>query len=230
MQTSDKPVALVVGGTSGLGFEIANQLTSIGYKAYVAGRHDPHEIHLEFRAIDLIQETYRRLVLCCGELIMNLPRINTFVYAAGFGQEGTIDSLSDTAINAMMCVGLAAPAALLHEIIFKQGCLDEFIAITSTSQLIHRPQEPMYAATKAGLGMLAKSVADGDKVKKTLVFAPGGMNTKFGSGQRQDVDRSTYLDPAFVAGRIMELRVGNYTYLHYLLPRYVREAEVIERR
>ena len=230
MQTSDKPVALVVGGTSGLGFEIANQLTSIGYKAYVAGRHDPHEIHLEYRAIDLIQETYRRLALCCGELIMNLPRINTFVYAAGFGQQGTIDSLSDTAINAMMCVGLQAPAALLHEIIFKQGCLDEFIAITSTSQMIPRPKEPLYAATKAYLGMLANSVADGDKVKKTLVFAPGGMNTNFGNGQRQDVDRSNYLDPAFVAKQVMELRKRDYCYLHYLLPRDLLDAKTIERR
>ena len=187
---------LIVGGTSGLGLELAKHFSDKG-QVTVVGRHDPEESTLTFRHLDL---TIPKFSVDSGVLIDELSKIDTFIYAAGFYQEGRIDELALADIERMERIGLFAPAWMLNRILTTQNELSGFIAITSTSQFKPRLLEPMYAATKAGLAMLAKCVAEDERVGRTLVAAPAGMDTSF--WDKTDKDTRDWLDPTWVAEEI----------------------------
>ena len=75
----------------------------------------------------------------------------------------------------------------------------------------------MYAASKAGLGMLAKSLSLDTRIGKTLVAGPGGMKTKFWDDTGISMDG--FLDPAPVAMKIVGELEGDYRYRHIEIPR-----------
>jgi NAD(P)-dependent dehydrogenase (short-subunit alcohol dehydrogenase family) len=202
--------ALVVGGTSGLGLNLACLLRN-DYYVSVTGRKDPEVEGLDFRHIDLNSRDLSK------DLDFRLPARKTdlLVYSAGFYQEGLIDELSDEGISEMISVGLTAPALILQRILRRQD-LPGFIAITSTSQTRPRLKEPIYCAVKAGLGMLAHSLSLDSRIGKVLVAAPAGMNTPFWKG----ADRGPgMIDPAWVAEQVMDLyKNKDFSYMHaYIL-------------
>jgi short-subunit dehydrogenase len=201
---------LIIGGTSGLGLCLANRLTET-YDVYVTGRHDPKDSALHFRSINLV--TPGASVTVIQTLIHDLPKIDLFIYAAGFYQEGTITDLSVEQIDKMFAVGLTGAIFATQQLLKKQNELAEFIAITSTSQWTPRLYEPVYTAVKAGLGAYANSISLDPRVKKTLVAGPAGMATNFWKDVDKDAhDTSKMLDPEWVADKILELREEAYSY------------------
>lgn len=190
-----KKNALVIGGTSGLGRELAKMLSDT-HNVIITGRVNPEIENLEFRNLFLhysVEGFY-------ADFISDLPEIDILVYSAGFYQEGHLKDLSPDQMRLMLKVGLEAPIMLLHFLLNKQETLPCFVAVTSTSGFTPRPLEPIYTAVKAGLAMLAESIA-GDDIKKVLVVAPGGMKTDFwkDTGVYQD----NMLEPKWVAENIM---------------------------
>lgn len=218
--------ALVVGGTSGLGLEIGRCLSKEGWLVYFSGRK-PRAVPGRFMAFDT--EGERPLNQRISEVVNTLPGVDLFVYAAGFYQEGSITELSPGKIDAMLNVGLLAPALFIREILRHYRTLTGFIAITSTSQWTPRVYEPVYTAVKAGLAMLANSLSLDDCIGKTLVAAPAGMRTHFWDST--DKDTSTMLDPAWVAEEVIRLyAVGDYRYRFAKILRDPPRVEVAETR
>ncbi len=217
---------LIVGGTSGLGLALA-RLFAHNANVIITGRRDPKEAGLRFIEMSLNYTTRGR-----GRdsdlffrVVHDLPIIDTFVYAAGFYQEGRIDDLRNRDIEEMLEVGIGAPVMLLAELLRKQKKLDGFIAITSTSQEKPRINEPLYAGTKAGLAQVAKSVSLDERIGKVLVVGPGGMKTPFWKGSSRDT--KDMLDPALVAEKILLLYKMPFEYKCVLLPRVpTREGEL----
>jgi NAD(P)-dependent dehydrogenase (short-subunit alcohol dehydrogenase family) len=128
-----KPTALIVGGTSGLGLEMAKALTS-DHHVLITGRKNPGDERLLFHSLML--NSMNKFGDYLDVFIRGLPNIDLFVYAAGFYQEGRISDLADQDISDMLNVGLLAPALLLQRLLKKQRELSGFIAITSSSQWI----------------------------------------------------------------------------------------------
>lgn len=190
--------ALIIGGSSGLGLEIA-KLISNRYRVNITGRKDPRE-PLNFYELNL-SKPYS-LSSDLDNLLNSLPKINLLVYSAGYYQEGKIDELTDEQIVDMNYVGLIAPQLILRRLIKKQGRLDGLIAITSTSQFNPREKEPVYTGVKAGLAMFAKSAALDSHIGKVLVAAPAAIKTPF--WKNTDRDTKGYLDPKWVAERIVD--------------------------
>jgi NAD(P)-dependent dehydrogenase (short-subunit alcohol dehydrogenase family) len=215
--------ALIIGGTSGLGLELAHLYRSTYDQVFVTGR-SVDRLLADWRFVDACYPKDHRGYLKVGfhylpisnssrssdpisALLSDLPKIDLLIYAAGVQQRALIDKISEHDIELMTQIGLSFPARLLHHLLRKQKNLPGFIAITSTSEHIPRREEPVYAAVKAGLGMLARSVALDERVGKVLITAPAGMNTPFWDG-RSDV--STFLDPAWVAGNIFNIYADLY--------------------
>ncbi len=219
-----KKSVLIVGGSSGLGLEIG-KLFMEDHFVIVSGRTDPKVQGLDFRYLELGGVS---LETDLNILANDLPKIDLYVYAAGFFQEGTISGLTDDDINKMNRVGLLAPAMLLQRILRKQGNLPGFIVITSTSQWTPRQLEPMYTAVKAGLGMLAESVALDEKVGKVLVVGPAGMQTRFWDQDGRDT--SDMLEPEWVAARVMELWQGDFGYRFVRILRNPARVEIVKTR
>ena len=221
-----KPNALIFGGSSGLGLELGIQLSK-HYQVIVTGRRDPQNEHVSFREFDVpwdiaVARTYFEV------LLQRLPRVQLLIYAAGYYQEGSISQLSDAEILEMVNVGIVVPAMLLRRILGTQGELSGFIAITSTSQWTPRNYEPVYTAAKAGLGMLANSLALDERVGKVLVAGPAGMQTRFWEGTGRDT--STMLDPKWVAEQILDAYEGDFQYKFIRILRDPSRVEQVEAR
>lgn len=210
--------ALIIGGTSGLGLELA-ELLAPDYDVYVSGRRELTVPDIQFFELELNTDSLAEKL---DEVVENLPPINLFIYAAGFYQEAPLRDLSDSDLEKMYRIGLQAPTMLLARILRKQEKLPGFTAITSTSQWTPRPLEPMYTATKAGLGMLANSVSKDEQVGKVLVVGPAAMNTHFWETAR---DPDTVLNPGWVAEQILKEWEGEY---EYKLIRVLREPARVE--
>lgn len=192
---------LVVGGTSGLGLELARLLAKT-HEVIVTGRHDPRGEGLRFRCLDLASGE----IGCeLDNFLEDLPEFDLLVIAAGFFQEGRIDQLTDQSIDAMIAVGLSGPAKLLARVLRKQSHLPGLIVITSTSQWTPRPDESVYTGIKAGIAMMATSVAYSGVVGKTLIASPAGMRTAFWDASPRDpAVFATMLDPEWVAAEILK--------------------------
>lgn len=223
--SSNKPVAFIVGGTSGLGLELALKLAS-SHSVIVTGRRDPKNSQVTFQYLDL--SSISSLLNDLDHLLTSLPKVDLFIYAAGFYQEGRINELSDEESFTMINVGLLAPALLLQRLLKKQSALAGFIAVTSSSQMTPRLLEPIYTAVKAGLGMLANSVSLDEHVGKVLVAAPAGMQTRFWENRERDI--SSMLDPMWVAEQILDHYALNFEYQLIRMSREPARVDVVEVR
>ncbi|HUC01337.1 MAG TPA: SDR family oxidoreductase [Candidatus Paceibacterota bacterium] len=219
--------ALVVGGTSGLGLELARLLKINHKEVVITGRTDPKDPESTFFKMSL--ESGTGFPLPMDQLVDDYT-FGTVVYNPGFYQEGRISDLSDRQILDMVNVGFLAAAMLIRRILLKQGRLERFVAITSTSQWTPRELEPVYTAVKAALGMFANSLSLDQRVGRTLVVGPSGMNTKFWAGTHRDM--SVMLDPRWVAGLVIDhlFELPGYTYKHIKILRDPPRVEVTEIR
>jgi|SRR5579872_1044094 len=216
--------ALVVGGTSGLGLELAKLLQKT-HEVVITGTEDRGVYGITFHKLDFGSGKGFPIFV---DWIVRDYIFDTVIYNPGFHQEGRISDLSENQILDMSNVGFLGAAVLMQRIMKKQNQLSCFVAITSTSQWIPRELEPVYAGVKAGLGMLANSLALDSRIKKTLVVGPAGMKTKFWAGT--DRDTSTMLDAPWVAQRILELLQGEFKYRHARILREPARVEMIEAR
>lgn len=217
---------LIVGGTSGLGLELAQIYSSLGHTVFIAGRKNPGLAglnYLEFSISDKIEETIEEI----DSLLSKVDKINTLIYTAGFYQSGHLDELSDEQIIEMTNIGLLAPALMIKRLKNNPGKPLKVMLITSSSQYTPRELEPMYTATKAGLGMLGASLSLDNEIGKVLVVAPSGIKTPFWS---KDKDTSDYLEPRWVAEQIVELSSGPFKYRYAKITRNPARAEIIETR
>lgn len=230
MSVEHENIALIAGGTSGLGLEMARLLRSENnFKVYVTGRREPVDKQLSFVYFNIDSQT-DQLPRRIDKVLSGLPeQIDLFVCAMGFYQEGSMKQFSDEDILKMMNVGLVAPTLILSRILNRQGQLPGFIAITSTSQWTPRIYEPVYTTVKAGLGMLANSLSLDPQVGKVLVVGPAGMKTNFWA----DIERDTskMLEPTWVAEQICQLYFGdNFKYKCARILREPSRVEVVEKR
>lgn len=217
---------LIVGGTSGLGLELAKVYSSLGHTVYIAGRKNPNIANVQYLNFSItgnLDETISQI----DNLLSKLEKINTLIYAAGFYQEGRIDKLEDSQIAKMANVGLLAPTFIIKRLKNNQGKPLKIMLITSSSEYTPREVEPFYAATKAALGMLGASLSLDQEIGKVLVVAPSGMNTPFWDKNK---DTSDYLDPKWVAEKIIELSSGPFKYRYGKILRAPQRVEIVETR
>jgi short-subunit dehydrogenase len=111
----------------------------------------------------------------------------------------------------------------------KQDKLNELVAITSTSGWTPRQREPIYNFVKAGEGHFANAMAEDGRVGKVLVAGPAGMDTAFWRDDPER-DKSTMLDPAWVAEQIQQLRQDDYRYRFAKIMREPPRVEIVETR
>jgi NAD(P)-dependent dehydrogenase (short-subunit alcohol dehydrogenase family) len=218
-----KKKILIIGGTSGVGLELAKHYVGDGHTVCVTGRQNPDIERVQFQSLS-IESDESRLALDLDRVVEGFRGVNTLIYSAGFLQRGHIDALSDDNIQKMVNVGLLAPMMLIQRLKNKLKTPLKIMLITSSSQYTARELEPAYCATKAGLGMLGESLVRDMRIGKVLVVAPSGINTKFWSGTDQDT--STMLDPKWVAEQTVKLSSGTFKYKYAHLLRNPARVEI----
>jgi NAD(P)-dependent dehydrogenase (short-subunit alcohol dehydrogenase family) len=216
---------LIVGGSSGVGFELARRYVEEGHRVCVAGRTDPKLPGAQFCRLAITAST-DSLSQGVDSVITAFQDVHTLVYAAGFLQRGFIDELTDEALLTMNNVGLVAPMMLAARLKPLAPTPLKLMLITSSSGYTPRPKEPAYSATKAGLTMLGASLVRDPGIGKVLVAAPSGIRTEFWKNTNEDT--STMLDAGWTAGQIISLSGGPFKFKYAKILRGPARVEVVE--
>lgn len=216
---------LIVGGSSGVGLELAKHYASIGHHVTITGRTRPELDGVDFQNF-CVTDDAARLAQDTDRLVAQVEHVHTLIYCAGFLQRGHIDRLDDADLFAMTNVGLLAPMMLVQRLKRRSDWPLKVMLVTSSSQFTPREREPAYCATKAGLGMFGASLARDQALGKVLVVAPSGIDTPFWSGADEQVQ--TMLDPHWVSQKIVELSGGHFKYKCAKLMRNPARVDVLE--
>jgi short-subunit dehydrogenase len=152
-----KRVAVITGASSGLGLEFALQLDrlQVADEFWLISRDEDQLVEVAAKldtpalplAMDLTSPT--EIAGLRGLLHENQPRITFLVNAAGFGKFGDWQTISDSAIDAMIDLNCRALVDITHACLpyMEQG--SRIIQIASAAAFTPLPHMNVYAATKS---------------------------------------------------------------------------------
>jgi uncharacterized protein len=211
-------VAVVTGGSSGLGFALAKLLGAEGLSVSILGR-DPARLR---DAVDRLRESggdasgvacdvsKEEEVRGAFDDIARRGTIGFLFNVAGAGRFGPVEELTESMIDQVLAgnlKGLMITTATVLPILRAAGG-GMIVSVLSSAALVGRPEESVYCAAKWGARgfMEALRVALKGSTVQTLTVYPGGMRTPFWSPESGlSPDLSTYLDPLDVAKQILRV-------------------------
>ncbi|HSE29744.1 MAG TPA: SDR family NAD(P)-dependent oxidoreductase [Candidatus Saccharimonadales bacterium] len=218
---------LIIGGSRGIGWELAKIYSTKGEKVTVTGRKKPEHSaeHITFKELDLSNPSYINDI---DSFVAHAENVDRLIFSPGYYQEGTVTDLAEHEILDMIQVCGSSFIFVARAILKKQNKLQEAIVITSSSQWTPRKLEPIYNFAKAGVAHFAHGLSLDERVEKVLVAGPTGTKTAFHKGR--DVDMSTYHEPEWVAQQIFDYSQDDYGYKFIKILRDPASVEVADKR
>ncbi len=189
---SSSKVAIVTGGSSGIGKSTAELLRSSGYIVYTLSRHETGaENHLaaDVSNAEQIKSAFSRVFDEQG-------KIDLLVNSAGMGISGPIELTSENDARAIFdanffgtlnCVQAALPYLRKSE-------NAHIVNLSSVAAPLSIPYQAFYSATKAAINALTKSLSNelshfGIKVSAVM---PGDVHTGFTSSRHKTAGGELY--------------------------------------
>ena len=213
----DNKVALVTGGTRGIGLAIAHALGEAGAKLVVASRTDKHGglESLEKAGYDVIYfkadltdvSKPQELV----DFVLNKKgSLDILVNNAGVAQHGYIEKFDDKNLNKIMDINVDAVFRMCRSAIIpmKEQGEGVILNIGSISGIVSNiPQRQVaYNASKAAVHMMTKSLASdfADKNIRVNAIAPGYIRTEMTQGGIDDKEMFSIWKNMTPMGRVGE--------------------------
>jgi NAD(P)-dependent dehydrogenase (short-subunit alcohol dehydrogenase family) len=209
---------VVTGGSSGLGFALAEGLSAEGVEVSIIGR-DPGRVSEALARLRGMGAAARGVacdvssqdqVRRAFDEIASRGSVGFLFNVAGVGRFGPVEELTEGMIDEVSAGNLKglmlATAAALP--IMRSGGRGTIVSVLSSAALVGRPEEAVYCAAKWGARgfMEALRVALKGTPLRTLTVYPGGMRTPFWSPESGlSPDLSTYMDPRDVARQILRV-------------------------
>lgn len=198
-------VAVVTGGTRGLGRVIATTLSAAGCRVIVCGRNAPSEpIDAEFLAADVREPEQARALI--GEVVARHGRIDVLVNNAGGSPVAPAATAGQRFVEAILKLNLAAPlymAQAVHpHMAARRG--GSIVNIASVSGIRPSPGTAVYGAAKAGLLNLTQSLAaewGRDGIRVNAIIA-GLMVTENAEATYGDADAQARVGASMPLGRM----------------------------
>ncbi len=213
-------MTVILGGTSGLGREIAKVFQARGEQTFVVGRSYDETHGLGMRADFADPTDIERLV----EYLHKMDDKLDLYWLTGVGYQGDFAVQQHPEKMAAVNFGNVLPVIqAIWQKMLTADTTSHLVVVSSTSGFKPRKDEAVYAATKhaqtgftRSLGLEAERI---DSHCKVALFMPGGMQTPFWEGNRPAAF-DEFLDPKKVAAYIVD-QVATQTKSFY--------EEVIER-
>lgn len=216
---------IILGGTSGLGLELAYKLRQANKQVFVLGNTHDYAMHGDGFALDVyhpdqVESAIHRLDQELGD--RNLAQ---FVWAAGYGWRGNFED--QPAVRSMAEVNFAGALPLVQwawQKMINNSQKSNLTIIGSTSSHKPRADEAVYVATKHAQAGLARSLGmqaeEQDLPVRVSLFLPGGMKTAFWRNREMPIDYFTYNDPEKVAEHIVQaVRDQEQAFLEWAFPK-----------
>ena len=187
-------VAIVTGGTSGLGEAIANLLRERGMDVVTVSRRDSADITGD--------ASHEDTVLRAVSHAETLGDITLLVNCAGVGVFGAAGSYVEGDVRQVIDANLVAMILFCDEL-FPRFTRDggTIVNILSTAALVAKVNESVYCAAKwgaRGYTEVLKAEAKGTRAR-VISVAPGGMHTPFWEQAREN-----FMDPQAIAKEIVD--------------------------
>lgn len=199
---------IILGGTSGLGWEMAEQLRRAGKSVLVLGKTHDAARHGEGLALDVYYPESVQAAIDQLQQRLGNDDIEQFVWATGYGWRGNFEDQSDA--RSMAEVNFAGALPLVQwawRRMIRQSATSTLVVIGSTSSIKARADEAVYVATKHAQAGLARSLAlqaEGQHLPvRVALFLPGAMKTPFWNGRELPHDFTSFNDPVKVAEHIL---------------------------
>lgn len=221
--------ALVIGGTSGLGRQIAINLLSRGIQPVILGRSvqdankDPELEGAAFVYCDLVAVAERfegpwdHLASIIGDPQREVIQV---YWVAGVVQGEPLVEMDDDAVADLMAVHVLGPTVLIQHILVEMIANEQpfhMVTVSSTSGHRFRAGEEVYCASKAYKNsltvQLVGSLATNLPGSRVTLVMPGGMDTPFWDGE--DADATNFMNPAEVARIVCDQVNGDKEHAAY---------------
>lgn len=202
-------VAIITGGTSGLGAAIAERLRDRAWNTVTVSRRASADV-----SGDASREDTARRAIAAAEA---LGPISLLVNCAGSGLFGPAGTFDEEAIRKTIDANLTS-TIVFCEALFSRFKTDggTIVNVLSTAALFSRANESVYSAAKwgaRGYTEVLKVEAKGTKAR-VMSVAPGGMQTPF-----WDPPREGFMDPREIASIIVDAIFANVSITELVIQR-----------
>ena len=213
-----KKISIISGGTSGLGFEIANLLIKSGRNVLILGRNREKLADASSKLRNASENAKTESLICnigkeedvrkVGEFLTSKSLTVEYLFNnAGMGLFTKAQNSTSALIDTLFEANLKGMILLTSEILRFTPEDEELtiVNIMSTSALLGRAEETIYCAAKWGARGYTEALRTELKGLKRNIIAvyPGGMRTNFWDIPGQNRDISSFMDPAEVAEKIV---------------------------
>lgn len=178
-------VAVITGASRGIGLAIARKLHSLGAVVYDISRNfAPNPEMKKIFTADVNDNASVETIL--NKIYQDEKRIDIFVNNAGFGIAGAVEDAKKDSIYNLVNTNLAAVINLSRLAMpYLKKSHGRLINISSVGGIIPLPYQAVYSATKSGVEIFSKALANEVKADKVQVMCimPGDANTGFTSAR-----------------------------------------------
>lgn len=199
---------IVLGGTRGLGLEIATLLKGNGEETFVVGRSYTASEHGAGAAVDFAKPNDMHELIAAIEKWLGSAKEITVYWCAGVGYAGDFADQPNAA--EMATVNFAGPLQVVQALwqqMLARGGMCRLAIVSSTTGVKPRANEAVYAATKHAQVGLARSLGlESERLGANIhvsLFMPGGMQTPFWDDIGRPAVYDEFLDPKKVAAQIV---------------------------
>ena len=185
MHTVKKRTVLVTGASSGIGRAIARQLLTQGHNVIGVSRDNRRFTgkHPGFTAAELDLAKLDQIPVFAKWLQQDFPALDAAVFAAGYGQFGSLEQFSYAQIETLMTVNFTAQAFLTRAILpkLKQQARCNLIYLGSEAALKGSRNGSIYCASKFALRGFTQALRDecGKTGVRVSLVNPGMVDTAF---------------------------------------------------
>jgi meso-butanediol dehydrogenase/(S,S)-butanediol dehydrogenase/diacetyl reductase len=177
MKFEDK-VALVTGGSTGIGEAISRKLSENGARVVVAQRHNTHTSHAQYMEADFTRKDAAESLI--NRIADRYGRLDILVNNAGTMQESLLEDMDLDSWENILQVNLTTPFQLIkYALPHLRLSKGNIVNIGSIEGLGSNPAHGAYCASKAGLHGLTRAVAvdHGHEGIRCNAVAPGWIDT-----------------------------------------------------
>lgn len=191
------PVAIVTGGTSGIGLAIVHNLAR-DHHVYALGRNNAalDELrslqNVEAVKIDLLDFNAQQ------RFIDSLPAINVLVHSAAISEQARVDNASPELWQKQFSINVFAPAELTRLALpALRATRGQVVFINSGSGTLALAGHTVYSATKFALNALAHGLRgeESDNGVRVATVSPGPTDTPMNRKSRERVGNVDAIDP-----------------------------------
>ncbi|WP_028935711.1 SDR family NAD(P)-dependent oxidoreductase [Pseudonocardia spinosispora] len=209
-------VAIVTGASSGIGAQIARELSGSGAKVVLVGRDRDRltDVHAELTSAGADAEIVQTDIGADGapdevvhRALARFGAIDILVHAAGVFLPTPFGDTSDDVLDSQWSINVRAPFRLTRRAASHLGEGSSVIFVSSICGHVGFPNSSAYCATKGAVELLVKSLTAefAPKGVRVNAVAPGNVRTSMNAHLFADADYERQMLDSTPAGRVGEV-------------------------